>query len=187
MVAADRRMQTGIELAFRVTPPDAYVLVNGTVIGQAQAYSGLKGKPTYQLPGPGEHLIKLRKPGMRELKIGVTAAGAGTTPVVARLEAMPTEQVETADLQSYRVREAVGFRVQPESAQVLVDGSPVGTAAQYAGRMGRPDSWLELSPGRHRVTLAAPGFRSRDIAVEVTGGAERERERIEVRLAREGG
>jgi hypothetical protein len=100
---------------------------------------------------------------------------------------MPTEQVETADLQSYRVREAVGFRVQPETAQVLVDGSPVGTAAQYAGRMGRPDSWLELSPGRHRVTLAAPGFRSREIAVEVTGGAERERERIEVRLAREGG
>ena len=186
-VAADRRMQTGIELAFRVTPPDAYVLVNGTVIGQAQAYSGLKGKPTYQLPGPGEHLIKLRKPGMRELKIGVTAAGAGTTPVVARLEPMPTEQVETVDLQSYRVREAVGFRVQPENARVLVDGSPVGTAAQFAGRMGRPDSWLELSPGLHRVTLAAPGFRSREIAVEVTGGAERERERIEVRLAREGG
>jgi serine/threonine-protein kinase len=184
---ADRRMQTGIELAFRVTPPDAYVLVNGTVIGQAQAYSGLKGKPTYQLPGPGEHLIKLRKAGMRELRIGVTAAGAGTTPVVARLEPMPTEQVETVDLQSVRVREAVGFRVQPESARVLVDGSPVGTAAQFAGRMGRPDSWLELSPGLHRVTLAAPGFRSREIAVEVTGGAERERERIEVRLAREGG
>ncbi|MGH9361898.1 MAG: hypothetical protein ACRD2T_08270, partial [Thermoanaerobaculia bacterium] len=71
---------------------------------------------------------------------------------------------------------------QPESAQVLVDGSPVGTAAQYAGRMGRPDSWLELRPGRHRVTLTAPGFRGREIAVEVTGGAERERERIEVRL-----
>ncbi|HEX5760019.1 MAG TPA: hypothetical protein VF121_12580, partial [Thermoanaerobaculia bacterium] len=174
-------------LAFRVTPPDAYVLVNGTLIGQAREWSGQKGKPTYQLPGPGEHVIKLRKAGMHDYLIGVTAGGGGTTAVVARLAAIPTEQVETTDLQSYRVREAVGFRVQPASAVVSVDGQPMGAAARFAGRRGQPDSWLALRPGLHRVTLSAPGYRSRDLAVDVTGGAEEERQRIEVTLAREGG
>jgi hypothetical protein len=182
--AVDRQIQSGLFLTFRVSPPDAHVLLGRTVIGRAADYSGLKGKPAYQLPGPGEHLIRLRKAGMRELRIGVLASEAGTTtPVVASLQPIPTEQVATEDLEVYRVQKAIALRVEPPGAMVSVDGQEMGRAARFAGGMGRPDAWLVLAPGRHRVTLSAPGFRRRDIAVEVSGGAERERQRIEVRLA----
>ncbi len=182
--AVDRQLNSGLFLAFRVTPPDAHVLLGRTVIGRAEDYSGVKGKKPYQLPGPGEHLIRLRKPGMREMRIGVVASEAGsTTQVVARLEPIPSAQVATQDLQTYRVREAIALRVEPPGALVSVDGRPMGQAAQYKGRMGRADEWLVLTPGTHRVTLTAPGFRGREIAVEVTGGAEKVRDKIEVRLA----
>jgi hypothetical protein len=184
----DRQLSTGLYLAFRVTPPDAHVLLDRTRIGRAEEYSGLKGTGPYQLPGPGEYLIRLRKPGMHDYRIAVTASGAGnTTQVVASLKPVPTEQLATEDLgEVYRVQKAIALRVEPPGAMVAVDGQDMGRAARFSGGLGRPDAWLALPPGRHRVTLSAPGYRRRDIAVEVGGGAERERQRIEVRLVRGG-
>ncbi len=187
-VPADRRLSTGLYLAFRVTPPDAHVLLDRRRIGRADEYSGLKGTSPYQLPGPGEYLIRLRKPGMRDYRIAVDASGAGTTTqVVASLKPIPTEQLATEDLgEVYRVQRAIALRVEPPGAMVAVDGQEMGSASRFSGGRGRPDAWLVLPPGRHRVTLSAPGYRRRDIAVEVGGGAERERQRIEVRLVRGG-
>ncbi|HEV2846589.1 MAG TPA: protein kinase, partial [Thermoanaerobaculia bacterium] len=44
---ADQTIRTGLNVSFRVTPPDAYVLVEKRVIGMAQAWSGQKGAQTY--------------------------------------------------------------------------------------------------------------------------------------------
>jgi hypothetical protein len=63
-----------------------------------------------------------------------------------------------------------------------VDGQPVGPARRFAGRFGRPAEWLTLTPGRHRVSIVAPGHQRRDLAVEVSPGAEKEREKIEIKL-----
>jgi len=183
--AADRTMQTGLQVAFRVIPPDAHVLVDRTVIGQAQDYSGQKGSPTYTFPGPGTYLVKLRKAGMKDYRIAVEAsATGGTTPIVASLQPLPAAEVDASDLRTVRVREAVAFRVQPLGARVLVDGQPMGLARRFSGGgfLRARGEWLELSPGRHRVSLVAPGFQRRDISVEVVATAERDRERIEVVL-----
>ena len=75
-----------------------------------------------------------------------------------------------------------------DSATVSVDGKPMGPARRYGGGMFGRGDWLELPPGRHRVTVTAPGYERRDLAVEVNDGADRERQKIDVSLARgEGG
>lgn len=179
----DQTVRTGLDVAFRITPPDAYILVDGRVIGKASEWSGQKGARTFTFPGPGSYLVKVRKPGMKDHRIAVEASGAGvTTPVTVRLRSMAAAEVETSDLQTIQVREAVAFRAEPADAVVSVDGQEMGSARQYSGGMGKR-GWLALSPGRHRISVSAPGFRRQDYLVDVTGGAEKEKQRIDVRLA----
>jgi Protein kinase domain len=180
---ADQVIRTGLEVAFRVAPQDAHVLVDGRVIGLARELSGQKGARTFTFSEPGPHLVKIRKPGMKEYRIAVEAgATGGVTPIAARLQALPAEDVDITDLETIRVRQAVAFEVRPPLALVSVDGQPVGTARKFSGGLGRR-GWLELAPGKHRVSVVAPGFQRRDLVVEVTAGAEKERERIELVLS----
>ena len=184
---ADRTVRTGLEVAFRVTPPDAIVLVDGRVLGSAQDWSGQKGARTFIFSEPGTHLVKIKKDGMNELKIAVEAsAAAGTTPIVANLRQRPAEQVDASDLRIVRVREAVAFRVRPPMAEVLVDNQPVGAARRFSGGLLHPREWLQLPQGKHRVSIVAPGHRRQDILVEVVPTAERDRQRIDVVLAQGG-
>jgi hypothetical protein len=186
-VQADRTLRTGLEVAFRVTPADAFVLVDGKVLGPAQEWSGLKGVRTYTFPGPGTYLVKIRKDGMNELKIAVEASAAGgTTPIFANLRQRAAEQVDARDLQTVRVRQAVAFRGAPPMAGVLVDGQSVGLARSFGGGFMHPKEWLELPPGKHRISIVAPGHRRQDILVVVSPTAEKDRERIDVVLAQGG-
>ena len=180
---ADQTVRTGLSVAFRVTPPDAYVLVDGRVIGQAQEWSGQKGARTFIFPGPGRYLVKIRKPGMKEERIAVEAGSSGAASISARLQAMGGEEVEASDLQTVRVREGVFFRVKPPVAAVLVDGQPVGSVRQFSGGPLRPREFLRLSPGKHRISIVAPRHRRYDIQVEVTETADKDRERIAIDLS----
>ena len=185
--SADQVIKTGLEVAFRVTPPGAFVLLDRTSIGQAREWSGQKGARTYTLPGPGQYRVRLRAPGMREHRILIEASETGgTTPIVARLQPLPAADVDLSDLPVIQVREGVTFRVRPVGAAVLVDGQPAGLARRFAGGPLGGD-FLKLTPGRHRVSVVAPGHRRYDVLVEVSAGAERARERIEVNLNQGGG
>jgi hypothetical protein len=185
---ADRVLHSGLELAFRINPPDAWVLLDGGVIGQASQLSGEKGG-AYLLPGTGPHLIKIKKPGMKTYLITVEASAArSVTPVVVNLQALPAAQVDTSDLQTVRVREAVALHLQPEvDATIQVDGTSVGSARRYAGRFGHPEEWLTLPVGTHRVTVIAAGYARHDLAVEITAGAEKARQKVDVAMSREAG
>ena len=182
---ADQVIHSGLELAFRVNPPDAFVLLDGAVIGRAAEWSGQKGGRSFTLPGSGSHVVKIKKPGMRDYRIAIEASDTrGTTPVVVNLQPLPAAQVETVDLQTVQVREAIALRVRPEvNAVVLVDGTAAGPVKRFAGRFGHADEWLSLSPGMHRVTLVAPGYGRRDLAVEVSSGADKARQRIDIALS----
>ena len=184
--AADRSLRTGMEVTFHVTPPDAIVLVDRTVLGQAQDWNGQKGARSYIFPSPGSYVIKFRKPGMKDYRIAVEAgAVTGKTPITAHLQSMAAAEVDAADLRTYRVREAVAFRGVPPNAVVEVDGRAMGPARRFSGGgfLRARGEWLELDPGKHRVSLTAPGYRRQDILVEVTQTADKERERIDVTLA----
>jgi serine/threonine-protein kinase len=182
---ADRVIHSGLELAFRVNPPDAFVLLDGAVIGKAQEWSGQKGGRSFTLPGTGSHVVKIKRQGMKDYRITVEASDArGITPVTVNLQPLPAAQIETSDLQTVRVREAIALRVQPDvNAVVLVDGTPAGPVKKFAGRFGHGDEWLSLPPGTHRVTVVAPGYGRRDLAVEITPGAEKPRQKIDVQLS----
>jgi serine/threonine protein kinase len=182
--AADRVVQSGLALEFRVNPPDARVLVDGTVIGTAVEWSGGRKNRTYTLPGPGEYEVKIRAQGLRETRLLVQAGErGGVTPIIARLSPLGGATADASDLRVVRVREAVAFRVTPLVAGILVDGQPAGSAREFIGRPMQPRTWLKLPPGRHRVSVVAPGHQRQDILVEVTPGAEQERDRIDVTLS----
>jgi serine/threonine-protein kinase len=187
---ADQVIRTGLKVAFRVMPPDAHVLVDRTVLGEAQDWSGAKGARTYDFPGPGTYFVKIKKQGMKDYKIAVQAeARGGVTPIIARLQPLAASEVDASDLQTVRVREALAFRVQPPGAAVLVDGQPAGLARRFSGGgflRGRGE-WLELTPGKHRISIVARGFQRQDVLVEVTATAEKDRDRIDVTLAPGGG
>ncbi len=181
--AVDQTLDTGLGLTLRVEPRTAFVLLDGTVIGRAAEYE--PGHGPYLLPGPGAYLLKLRSPGMEDYRVLVRASAAGpaATVVSARLAAAKAADLELADLELHRVREAIAFEAYPPGAEVEVDGRPAGRADRYPGRFARGGTWLHLGPGRHRVSVVAPGFRRQDFAVDVSAGATEAREKIEVRLA----
>jgi serine/threonine-protein kinase len=187
--AADQSIRTGMEVTFHVLPQDAHVLVDGRVIGEAQDWSGQRGARSYTFPGAGSYVVKIRKPGMKDYRIAVEAGAVqGKTPIAARLQPMGAAEVDATDLRTFRVREAVAFRVQPPAAEasLTVDGQPVGLAKRFGGggflRAGARE-WLELPPGKHRLSFVSPGYHRQDILVEVVETADRARERIDVVLA----
>jgi serine/threonine protein kinase len=183
---ADRVVRSGLSLAFRVTPPDAMVLVDRTVIGQAKQWSGERGSRPYTLPGPGEYRVRFRKDGMKEYRIAVQAGETGgVTPIFAQLSPLPAAEVEEGDLKVVRVSEGVAFRVRPPGAMILVDGQIAGPALKFNG--GLRGGWLNLPPGRHRVSVQARGHRQYDLVVEVMPGAIQKREKIDVNLFQGGG
>ena len=184
---ADQTVRTGLNVAFRVTPPDAFVLVDGRVIGEAQDWSGAKGARTYTFPSAGTYLVKIRKPGMKEQRIAVEAGASGAASISARLQPMASEEVDASDLRTVRVREGVSFRVQPPAAAVLVDGEPAGLVRRFSGGPLRPREFLRLTPGKHRISIVSPGYQRYDVQVEVAETAEKDRERIEVVLSPGGG
>jgi serine/threonine protein kinase len=176
---ADQTLRSAMQVAFHVTPPDAHVLVEGRVIGEAQDWSGQHGARTYTFPGAGTYLVKIRKPGMKELRIAVEAGAGGLSAINAHLVPLAAAEVDSTDLQTVRVREGVSFNVRPALAQVEVDGQPVGPARRFAGGFLRPKEVLLLPPGKHRISLVLQGYRRKDFLVEVTETAEKPRDRIE--------
>ena len=63
-----------------------------------------------------------------------------------------------------------------------MDGERVGPARRFSGGFLRPKEMLMLSTGKHRISIVMPGFQRKDILVEVTETADKERERIDAVL-----
>ena len=149
---------TGLVLGFRVVPDDAFVLLDGTVIGQASDYNALRGR-SYTLPGPGSYVVNLRRAGMKDRSVRLEAAAGGpaVTPLVARMVPLAASDLSLSDLDRHQVREAIAFRIEPRDARVLVDGVLRGPAARFGGGLGSRGAGWSCRRGRHRVSLAAPG------------------------------
>jgi hypothetical protein len=178
----DSVVRTGLSLAFLPTPSDAFVLVDGSMIGRATEWSGQKGGRTFSV-SPGEHQVKIRSEGLKEARILIKAGEtAGVTPIIVRLRPLAAAQADASDLKTYRVRKAIAFRVNAPRAEILVDGQAAGPASSFGGHFAQPKSWLPLPPGVHRVGVTAPGMARQDFLIEVSPGAEKDKERIEVNL-----
>ncbi|HEV7668773.1 MAG TPA: protein kinase [Thermoanaerobaculia bacterium] len=177
-------LATRLNLALRVVPPDAFVLVDRTLVGKVSEFNGLKGSGVLDVAG-GEHTLKFRKAGMEDLVIQIDASGIGTTVIPGRLKALAARDVSAGDLDMYQVRDGITLRLEPPEATVTVDGSAVRLTSGPFGR--RSGAFIALGPGTHRVSISAPGYQRKDIGVEVRSGAEEGRQKIDIHLDRDNG
>ncbi|HSL81638.1 MAG TPA: serine/threonine-protein kinase, partial [Thermoanaerobaculia bacterium] len=78
----DQRVDTGMSVTFQVQPRDAFVLLDGTVIGRASDHDPRAGGRPFVLPAPGLYRVKLRSPGMADHLILLRAQERGAAPTV---------------------------------------------------------------------------------------------------------
>lgn len=175
-------LETRLNLALRVVPADAFVLVDRTVVGKVSEFNGLKGSGVLDVD-EGEHTLKFRKSGMEDLVIEIDASGVGTTVIPGRMKSLAARDLGAGDLDVYQVRDGITLRLEPPEAKVSVDGSAVRLTTGPFGR--RSGAFIPLGPGTHRVAITAPGYQQKDIVVEVRSGAEEGRQKIDIRLERE--
>ena len=165
-----------------VDPSDARVYVDGYYAGVVDDFDGLFQRLHL---APGRHEISLKLGGYKTHRVRVYA-GSGSTlkidhemeegtgetfedlaPDSARREARraPPPPVET-DRSPEPAAGELHLLVNPRDASVYVDGQFRGT--------GREAGTLALPPGRHRVEVVRPGYRTSEHEVEVApnGSAE---------------
>ena len=82
-----------------------------------------------------------------------------------------------------RTRRAVRFAVSPEQARIYVNDAYVGIADDWDGRGGGLDFAFSRRGG-HFVHVELPGYRSMDLEIVVTSGAEEDVLEIEAELER---
>jgi hypothetical protein len=185
-------------LRVMVNPDKTRVFVDGYYAGVADDFDGLFQRLHV---APGRHDITLKLEGYRthRMKVYVGAGstlkirfdmvkGSGEDPVedLAGDQGTDAEQryddrprpgerdrdVSEDERPDRRVRADVHdfghlrLDVQPADASIYVDGQFRGTARQVAE--------LELPPGRHRLEIVRPGFRTDDRDVDVEAGRTRD-------------
>ena len=169
-----------------VDPSEARVYVDGYYAGTVDDFDGLFQRLHVS---PGRHEIALKLEGYKTHRVKVYVAPESTVKVDYDMEKGQGESFEdlSKDVRESEVRRereledrwaeseeraekdeaaAVGGRlelnVRPEDASVYVDGAFRGSA--------REASSLKLAPGRHRIEIVRPGFRTHDREVDVTPG-----------------
>jgi hypothetical protein len=178
-----------------IEPSKARVYVDGYYSGIVDDYDGAFQKLNLT---PGRHEITLKLEGYRTQHFRVHVPAGDTIKIhydmvrgggeatsdefagpsredQARIEDMTDREAPSHDERSYapREREAepVRLRVSPRDASVYVDGEFAGT--------GREASQLRLRPGRHRIEVVRPGYRTIEREIDVQSG---DAEDVEVAL-----
>jgi hypothetical protein len=169
-----------------VDPSEARVYVDGYYAGTVDDFDGLFQRLHVS---PGRHEIALKLEGYKTHRVKVYVAPDSTVKLEYDMEKGPGESFEdlSRDVrESEPVRErdeeerwteseqraekdelaAVGGRldltVRPEDASVYVDGAFRGSA--------REASTLKLAPGRHRIEIVRPGYRTHEQQVDIAPG-----------------
>lgn len=180
-----------------VDPAEARVYVDGYYAGTVDDFDGLFQRLNVS---PGRHEIALKLEGYKTHRMKVYVApdatvklhydmekGAGETfedlarDVPEAEVRRPRETEERWEADEARAEQdelrAVGGRlkltVRPDDASVYVDGAFRGTA--------REASELRLAPGRHRIEVVRPGYRTLEREIDVVPG---ETTRLEIEMER---
>jgi hypothetical protein len=169
-----------------VDPSEARVYVDGYYAGTVDDFDGLFQRLRVS---PGRHDIALKLEGYKTHRVKIYVAPDATVKVQYDMEKGQGETSEdlSKDVRESEVRRereeedrwsesearaekdelaAVGGRlelkIRPEDASVYVDGAFRGSA--------REASSLKLAPGRHRIEIVRPGYRTHDREVDVVPG-----------------
>jgi PEGA domain len=128
----------------------AGIWIDGQYVGHV---GELKGNKKILLL-PGEHEIVARATGYMDSTQKVTVEPGKTLELTIQLARDPHAQFS-------KVTSEIKLRVDPDRAAVFVDGAFAGYAREFGG-VGRS---MLLSPGKHEIKIALPGYR--DFTTEV--------------------
>jgi hypothetical protein len=122
----------------------AGVWIDGQYVGHI---SELKGDKKILLL-PGEHDIDVRQSGYTDSVQKVTVEPGKTIDLMIQLTKDP--RVEYS-----KVTSEIKLKVEPDRAAVFLDGSFAGYVHEFGG-IGR---LMLVSPGKHQIKIALPGYR----------------------------
>jgi hypothetical protein len=138
---------------------DSGVWIDGEYVGFLKELKGSKKV----LLLPGEHKLEVRQSGYGnfERKIVVEPGEVQTVQVVMHL--LPGARVPD-------VTATLKVTVQPGRAAVFLDGQYIGHASELGGAVHS----LSISPGKHRIKVELPGYRTFETEVNLLQGQKSE-------------
>ena len=138
---------------------DSGVWVDGEYVGFLKELHG--NKKVMLLPG--EHEIAVRQSGYDDFtqKVVVEPGQVQTVQVSMRLSPRASQPDVTSTLK---------LDVQPGRAAVFLDGKFVGHASEFGGSFHS----MLISPGKHRVKVELPGYRTFETEVNLLAGQKSE-------------
>ena len=128
------------------------VWIDGQYVGYVQELKDAKKV----LLLPGEHAISVRQSGYMDFKETVVVEPGKKTVLQVTMQRDPRAQFPTVTSQ-------LKLHVTPENAAVFVDEGFVGTVHEFGGA-GRA---MLVSPGKHRVKIALPGYQAFETEVNL--------------------
>ena len=138
---------------------DSGVWIDGNYVGYVKE---LKGKKKVLLL-PGKHQIVVRQAGYTDFTRDLVIEPGQIQDVLVSMQILPG--AKTPDVTS-----ELKVTVQPKRAAVFLDGNYVGHASELGGKFHS----LEVSPGKHRIKVELPGYRTFETEVEILAGQKSE-------------
>jgi hypothetical protein len=138
---------------------DSGVWIDGNYVGYVKE---LKGKKKVLLL-PGKHQIIVRQAGYTEFSRELVIEPGQAQEVQVAMQLLPG--AKTPDVTS-----ELKLTIHPKRAAVFLDGNYVGHASELGGKFHS----LEVSPGKHRIKVELPGYRTFETDVDVLVGQKSE-------------
>src|SRR5215468_5215070 len=137
----------------------AGVWVDGNYVGYLKE---LKGKKKILLL-PGQHEVAVRQSGYVDSVQKVVVQPGEKRLVSVALELAPHATVPS-------ITAKLKLNIKPKRAAVFLDEKYVGHASEFGGRFGS----MQISPGKHKIRVELPGYRTFVTEVDLLANQETE-------------
>lgn len=138
---------------------DSGVWIDGEYVGYVKE---LKGDKKVLLL-PGKHQIAVRQAGYAEFAQEIVIEPGQLETIQVKMHMLPGEKMP-------EVTSELKITVQPKRAAVFLDGRYVGHASELGGKFHS----LEVNPGKHKIKVELPGYRTYETELDVLAGQKAE-------------
>jgi hypothetical protein len=138
---------------------DSGVWIDGEYVGYVKE---LKGDKKVLLL-PGKHQIAVRQAGYTEFAQEIVVEPGQLQTIQVKMQFLPGARTP-------EITSELKVTVQPKRAAVFLDGNYVGHASELGGKFHS----LLVSPGKHKIKIELPGYRTFETEVEVLAGQKSE-------------
>jgi hypothetical protein len=138
---------------------DSGVWIDGNYVGYLKELNGSKKIMLL----PGEHQVTVRQSGYVDFVQKVVVEPGEKRLVVVSLHLAPSATVP-------EVTATLKLKIKPERAAVFLDGKFVGHAGDFGGAFKS----MKISPGKHRVRVELPAYRTFETEVNLLANQQSE-------------